>query len=190
MRFVYPNRAANLASKSTLYHESYMWVPDGEAIKTPITSHIYYVGVENLTDRTLRNVRLVLESVSIPPHPIDIQCRAKRTGQSVIDIQPKSTELFFFGEGYDAEDGAGIIIRQQPELEKMAEFVSVTPFNLGSSIGGSIPLLKNDGYVIGFSAYADDTVSISAEAVLSTRERIELRLMESPIVFQPDAPSD
>ena len=185
MRFVFPNDVGNLDSKITLFRESYTMLPDGQPIKTPLTLQRFYIGVENLTNKTLRNVRLVIESVTIPLRPAELHCHAKRNGEPAIDIQPKSVEYFLFGEGYDASDGAGVIIRQPDEIDAIAKHAAVAPFFLGTVTGGPHPLLKNDGYIVSFSAYADDVAPITAEAILNTKQRIELRLKLSPSVYSP-----
>jgi hypothetical protein len=183
MRFVFPNEAGNLESKTTNFRMSYKIYPEGEPYKTKLTLQQFYVGVENLTNATLRNVRFVIESVTLPPRPTELHCYAKRTNQTSIDIQPRATELFLIGEGYDSSDGAGVIIRQPGEVDVLVEHAAITRFYLGTASYGPFPLLRNDGYVISFSAYADDVAAINAEAVLNTKKKIELRLTKGPNVL-------
>lgn len=176
MRFVYPNEPANSDSKLTLFRETYRFLPDGQPIKHQLTLVRIYIGIENMMDKTLRNVRLVIESVTIPPRPTDLHCPSKRNGAAVIDIQPRGMELFLIGEGYDASDGAGVIIRQPGEIDKIAEFSAQVAFSLGTTYPGPHPLLRNDGYTLGFSAYADDAPAISGEANLNAKAKIEFHL--------------
>jgi len=186
MRFVFPNEAGNLDSKVTLYRETFRLFPDGAPIKHSLTLVGFFIGIENLTDRTLRNVRFVLDSRTIPPWPLSIELESKRTGETSIDIQPKGTELFFFGEGYDSSEGSGVIIRSILEIDKIAEFAAKIGFYLGSRVGGSHPLLKNDGYLIEFSAFADDIAAISGQAEFNAKSRLELRLLAGSHTFSFD----
>lgn len=185
MRFVFPNEAGNMDSKITDFRVSRKILPAGQPIKTPLTRQIFYVGIENLTDKTLRNVRLVIQSTTPLLYSADIHCFSKRTSSSSIDIQPGATELFIFGEGYDTSDGTGIEIRQPVEIDILARRAANTPFHLGAFTDNPHPLPKNDGYIILLSAYADDTPPITTEAMLNTRARIELRLKDGPAVFSP-----
>jgi hypothetical protein len=185
MRFVFPNVAGNLDSKITLFRETFRLLPDGVPIKHRLTLVGFFIGIENLTDRTLRNVRVVLDSRTIPPWPLSIELESKRTGNMFVDIQPKDTELFIFGEGYDSSDGSGVMIRQPLEVDKIAEHAAKIGFYLGSRVGGQHPLLKNDGYIIEFSAYADDVAAISGQAELNAKDRLEMRLIAGKHTFSP-----
>jgi hypothetical protein len=72
------------------------------------------------------------------------------------------------------------------EIDKIAEFAAKIGFYLGSRVGGSHPLLKNDGYLIEFSAFADDIAAISGQAEFNAKSRLELRLLAGSHTFSFD----
>lgn len=132
-------------------------------------------------DRTLRNVRLVMESLSLGPGQVlNLSCICQRTNTPSVDIPPSGIEYFLIGEGAD-ESEAGMFrpnVMPPPEYEALLQTINAQPhsrFRLLSTTS-TIPLLKNDGYKLDLIAYADDVPPTNKVLTINARNTIEFHI--------------
>jgi cbb3-type cytochrome oxidase subunit 3 len=173
----------NSAGKDSTYRQS--WTPLASGLPGPrISVHRFYVGARNPTnDRTLRNVRLVMEALRLGPGQVlNLSCMCERTQTPNVDIPPGGTEFFLIGEGIDESD-AGIFrpkIMAASEYETLMQTINShkehSRFRLVSKTS-NIPLLRNDGYKLELTAYADDIPPTAKVLTIDARNTIEFHFL-------------
>ena len=173
---------ANLDHKQSLFVRSWTELPSGNPIERRFSRHQLFLGVDNPPNsRTLRNLRVVIEAVSNPPHVTSLFCLCDSTRTNRTDVHPGATEYFLIGEGFD-ESHRGM---HSPRIVNLEEYRSTLAhlkeqdrlhigFTLLLANGHQIPLLRNDGIELNVTAYADDVPPVSVVLVLNTRTRIEM----------------
>jgi hypothetical protein len=148
-----------------------------------ISFHRCFLGVGNPSNgKTLRNVRLVMETLSLGPGQIlNMPCVCERTQTEGVDIPPGAEEFFLIGEGIDDSD-AGIF---RPRFLTRVDYEAAiartkndnTRFRIISG-ARAVPLLRNDGYRVEITAYADDTSPVKKVLIIDAKNQIALRLQE------------
>jgi hypothetical protein len=183
MQIVFPNEC-NLPSKESLFRRSTSPFPDGSPIQSQLSIHRFFVGVKNTSQKTLHNVRLVLEDLSGagPGRVLNASCFCERTNRETADIPPQGMDYFLIGEGNDSSD-KGIFhpaIMSKDEYERLLHTVearSHVGFVL-QPINARYDLLRNDGYRLHITAYADDAPPNEKEFIINARELIEIFLVQ------------
>lgn len=171
---------ANLDSVQSLFVRAWTVYPSGAPIERTVSFVRLYLAVDNPADsKTLRNVRVVVDSISKPDQVVDIPLFSDGNRTDRIDIAPGATEYFLLGEGCDETIRGHFAPRFVSPEEYRKILLDVdrdkhVGFKLLSARGTALSLLRNDGIRIHVSAYADDTPSLTKLFVLNTRSRIEL----------------
>jgi hypothetical protein len=173
---------ANSEGKESLFKRSWSPLPNRPILRQ-VSIHRFFVSVENPSSaKTLRNVRVVMESISkFPGQVLDLPCICDRTGSEVADIPPRGHDYFLIGEGADyADDGLFrprfISNDEYNALLAKLEANSHIGFALHGPNGAQVPLLKNDGYLVEIAAYADDVPPVKAQLRIDAKHRIDLYL--------------
>ncbi len=186
IEILFPDRCNSPATES-LFKRS--WSPlckEGEAARR-ISFHSFYLGVQNPSnEKTFRNVRVVMESLSFPGQILNMACVCDRTQTDSVDIPPGAMDYFLIGEGVDGDDGGMF----RPKLMARSEYDELMA-NVDSKMVHSnfsiraglraVPLLKNDGYRVDIVAYADDTPPTSKTLIINAKTRIEMHLEDAHI---------
>lgn len=183
MQIVFPNEC-NLPSKESLFRRSTSPLPIGSPIQSQLSIHRFFVGVKNTSQKTLHNVRLVLEDLSGagPGRVLNASCFCERTNRETADIPPQGMDYFLIGEGNDSSD-KGIFhpaIMSKDEYQRLLHTIearSHVGFVLQPT-NARYDLLRNDGYRLHITAYADDTPPNAKELVINARELIEIFLVQ------------
>jgi hypothetical protein len=147
-----------------------------------ISFHSFYVAVQNPTNsKTLRNVRLVMETLSLGPGQVlNMPCVCARTETDRANIPPGGEDFFLIGEGVD-EDDAGMF---RPRIMAKAEYDVLmnkvdsdehSRFKIRSGVR-SVRLLKNDGYRLEITAYADDMPPARKVLIIDAKNRTAMHL--------------
>jgi hypothetical protein len=185
MRLVLPFET-NWDNKGTLFRRSWSPFPSGHPMVRRISLHKMYLAVENApTNKTLRNVRVVMESLlSFPGGLFNLPCVNDRTSADTVDIAPGATEYFLVGEGADSADAGMFRPRVMPMQEYDRLLASLEArkdigFVLHSTNGRTVSLLKNDGNLLAISVYADDIPPVNGVIAINTRQRIEMFLQNA-----------
>lgn len=126
----------------------------------PLAKDLFRIGIENTSGATLRNVRVIIHSISkagVFPEMDLMQSDA--SPDLPVNIPPKHTTYFDLGYCVRREiDGAEQ--RTIESAQEMAKLKAVRDnFGIvltGKPIGREINLLKNDGYIITLGVYGDD----------------------------------
>jgi hypothetical protein len=149
-----------------------------------ISFHSFFVAVQNPSNsKTLRSVRLVMETLSLGPGQVlNMPCVCERTQTDSVDIPPGGEEFFLIGEGID-EDDAGMFrsrIMARAEYEVLLTRIDSdehTRFKVRSGTR-SLPLLRNDGYRVEITAYADDMPPARKVLIIDAKNRVAMHLNE------------
>jgi hypothetical protein len=184
LAIVFPN-LANSPAKGSLFRRSWTAFPNNGPGKRRFSYHQYFVAVENKSmTKTLRGVRLVAESIKGAGGQIlNREFPCERTGTGSADIPPKAKDYYLIGEGVDESDAGTFQTRIVPpdEYERILADIELrerqyTGFVLSTSKGQRYSLLKNDGYRLAISAYADDNPPVTATLIIDAKDRIQLWL--------------
>jgi hypothetical protein len=150
-----------------------------------ISLHTFYVGIQNPSnDKTLRNVRLLMESVSLGPGQVlNMSSVCARTQTDSADIPPGGLDYFLIGEGTDETDDGMFRpeFMMKPDYDALMATVdgnSHSSFRIRNN-SSSVPLLKNNGYTMEIVAYADDMPSTRRVLTIDAKDRIAMHLSES-----------
>lgn len=177
IRIVYSNEC-NKPHIQSLFKRSISFLPNGELIKHKITLNTFYIGVKNKSKIILKNCKLNIHEKNIPNEILDIKCIAENTKTSSIDILPGAMEYFLLGQCYDTSDSGMFspVILNSENIDKIAKEVSGKKMIDLSLIGSNntAVLLKNNGYVLGFSVYADNTPTAHGEIEVNAKGNIEV----------------
>ena len=175
---------ANADHKESLFKRS--WSPFATNRKVSNISFVsLYIGVQNKSkEKTLKNVRLVVETLEGPGgRVLNYSAKSDATGKDTVDLPPDKLEYFYIGEGIDESEGGKFHPRivdpaAYDQLVARAEQAKAQHegFNLLNYDGKGIRLLKNDGYKLDITVYADDTPPLKAKMKLNAKTRIELYL--------------
>lgn len=164
----------------SLFKKSTFFLPSGKPIEHRINFNQFYMGVQNNHTETISNVRCKIEDKNIPPQVIDASLVWKRNREMLISIPPKGTEYCLIGECFDDSD-VGMFsptILSEEQVNKIAHDVQAKAhvgFSIITGDGGEIELLRNDGYVISFSIYADNVESPARGIIcINARSQIEV----------------
>jgi hypothetical protein len=179
---------ANSEGKESLFRRSWTALSNGRPIERKFSYHQFFVAIENKsTTKTLRSVRLVAELLSGPGGQVlNREFPCERTGTGSADIPPKGTDYYLIGEGTDGSD-AGMFhpkIVASDEYDRILAEVEQREhqhigFILSTSKGQRYSLLKNDGYRLTISAYADDTSPATGTLIINAKNRVQLWLTET-----------
>jgi hypothetical protein len=175
---------ANSEGKESLFRRS--WTAFcGRPTDRRFSYHQYFVAVENKSNtKTLRGVRLVAESLyGLGGQILNREFPCERTGTGSADIPPKGADYFLIGEGVDDSD-AGIFHTKMvtsDEYDKILADIDHRErqhigFLLSASKGQRYSLLKNDGYKLAISAYADDSPPAAGTLIINAKTRIQIWL--------------
>ena len=178
---------ANSEGKESLFRRSWNALPNGCPGKRRFSYHQYFVAVENKSSsKTLRGVRLVAETLhGLGGQILNREFPCERTGTGSADIPPKGKDYYLIGEGIDDSD-AGIFhckIVAPDEYDRILADIEQRErqhvgFILSTSKGQIYSLLKNDGYRLTISAYADDSPPAVGTLIINAKNRIQLWLTE------------
>lgn len=181
MELVFPAEC-NSEGKESLFKRSWSPLCKADGVDRKISFHQFFIGIHNpSTGKTLRNVRLVLESIPGPGGQIlNRPFTCDRTSTDAIDIQPKGMEYFLIGEGADDTDAGLFHLRFMEKLDyDRLLAVQDSRANIGFILmlkNVPLSLLKNDGQILEINAYADDVPPAAGKITINTRKRIELFL--------------
>lgn len=174
---VFPNEC-NSPGIESLFKRSWSPLPSGNPIRYHVSFHRFFIGVRNPFGKTLRNARVVIETISMPDLVLNASCVCERTESPSVDIPPEGLDYFLLGEGADgAEDGkfhSRIMSKDSYDslLERFEarsnEGFILTPANMRYA------LLRNDGYKLELAVYADDVLPARAVFIINAKDRIEV----------------
>jgi hypothetical protein len=147
-----------------------------------VSFHSFFVAIQNPSNnKTLRNVRLVMETLSLGPGQVlNMSCVCERTETDRADIPPGGEDFFLIGEGVD-EDDAGMF---RPRFIAKAEYDVLmnkvdsdehSRFKIRSGTR-SLPLLRNEGYRVEITAYADDMPPARKVLIIDAKNRTAMHL--------------
>ena len=124
-----------------------------------------------------------METLSLGPGQVlNMPCLCERTQTDSADIPPGGEEFFLIGEGAD-DDDAGMF---RPRIMAKAEYDALltrvdsdehTRFKVRSGTR-SLSLLRNDGYQVEITAYADDMPPARKVLIIDAKNRIAMHLNE------------
>ena len=164
----------------SLFKISTFFLVSGKPTKHNINFNEFYMGVQNNHTETINNVRCKIEGHNMPPQVIDASLVWRRNREMLISIPPKGTEYCLIGECFDDSD-VGMFaptILSEEQVNKIAHDVQARAhvgFSIITGDGGDLDLLKNDGYVISFSIYADNVESPACGIIcINARSQVEV----------------
>ncbi len=177
----FPNEC-NANHVESLFKRSRFPICKGNKIDRRISIHDFYIGVQNPALRkTLRNARVVVESVSGagPGSVLHLSLLCERTGKEVVDIPPGGMDYFHFGNGHHGDDSGmfhPMIIEESAYdvLMNRIDRLAHVGFTIAGTGGRTMSLLRNNGFNLEVTAYADDVPPSSRVFVVNARERIEV----------------
>lgn len=164
----------------SLFKRSKELFPSGHPIdRGQVSFNEFFVGIRNSSStKTAKNVRVVVDAVGgVGTWPVDASLIADRTKTDVVDIPPGKTDFFLLG-GNIANSGEGkfhpLIVQYDVYLQQVAERERTVHEGLRLHLHGRAPwpLLKNDGYKIELTAYADDVAPVQATFTVNARTNV------------------
>jgi hypothetical protein len=126
-----------------------------------MTHHRFYVGVKNVSKKTVRDAKIAIVYLTPPMSVSDALLPSKSSGIATVDIPPDHTEWFLFLSGYDQNSVgyhrlAFICNNEYENLHSAVESLPEVGGWIHSHHGGPIPILKNDNYVLEIKVMGDD----------------------------------
>lgn len=169
----------NAGGKESKFKRSYSILATGLEIKKQVSFHSFYLGVHNKSlDKTARGVCLHVDDLNMPPRVIGQYLMIDGTKDIKTSIPPRAGVYFLLGSGWDqSADGMlhpCFVGREEYEsiIDGCAENTR-SRFSITSS-SLRIPLLRNNGYKLTISLYADDVPYKEYVVTVNAKDKIEI----------------